>query len=91
MIDKKTLIILEFPKNSRLTAHALAASWEGKSSISENCLHGEIEPLTGYSWKKSDEKEGWHLSTPPICFISGSLVREKLKVQIGQFGIFASK
>jgi len=87
----KSEVILKFPANSRLTAHALAASWEGKSSIPEDYLHGEIEPLTGYSWKKSDEKEGWHLSTPPICFIPGSLVREKLKVQIGQFGIFASK
>jgi len=88
-------VILEFSENSHLTAHALAAPWKGENSIPENCFQGEIEPLTGYSWKKSDEKssekQGWHLSLPPICFIPGSLVKEKLKVKIGKFGIFTSK
>jgi len=78
-------VTLEFPENSRLTAHALAAEWDDSKPVSKGVIKGEVEPLSGYFWGEKD----WALHSPPICYIPGSKLIKAQELKIVKFGILS--
>ncbi len=99
-VENGDKVVLKFPKGAHVTAHVLAAEWEGMKPVDiklHGKLHGPIEPLTGYEMKEPGK---WGISTPPICYEPGTFypavenpattAHPPIKLAIGKFGILVS-